>query len=119
MAKDDFGKLLRDVRRKAGKTLEDVADHLAVSIPYVSDVERGNRAPFAPEKIRSLASYLEVDAASLLVTAARCRGAYELNPERSVRHREVGAGLMRGWDELPPKALDEIDEIVQRYRGSK
>ncbi|WP_437982910.1 helix-turn-helix domain-containing protein [Sorangium sp. So ce117] len=110
-----FGTLLRDLRRKAGKTLEDVAQTLEVSIPYVSDVERGNRAPFSPGKIYAVASLLKVDPERLLVAAAESRGAFELDPKKSQLHREVGAALMRGWSELTDAELEKIRAIVGRH----
>lgn len=37
------GLVLRSIREKAGVSLRDMADHLAVSLPYMSDLELGRR----------------------------------------------------------------------------
>ena len=44
-----FGDLLRKLRRKANRTLGDVARVLGFSVVYMSDVERGNRKPLNAE----------------------------------------------------------------------
>ena len=66
-----FGDLLRNTRKKAGKSMLDVAQHLGVSVVFVSDVERGNRAPFTPDKILKVAELLEVDPEPLLQGCSR------------------------------------------------
>lgn len=34
---------IRDIRKENGITLKDLAEKVGVSIPYLSDIERGNR----------------------------------------------------------------------------
>lgn len=38
-----LGKVLRDERHRQGRTLADVAETAAVSLPYLSEVERGRK----------------------------------------------------------------------------
>jgi transcriptional regulator with XRE-family HTH domain len=113
-----FGTLLREERRRNKQTLGNVARQLEISIPYVSDVERGNRAPFAPERIIVLAEFLNTDAGALLVAAAESRGAFELDAKQSRMHQEVGAALMRGWTDLSEEDLESIAGILQKRKGS-
>ena len=109
-----FGPRLREARRSAGKTLEDVASHLGVSIPYVSDIERGNRAPLSNAKISVVAAFLGTDAEDLICAAAESRGSFDLDPLQSPMHRETGAVLMRGWSELSGEDLENIRAIVNK-----
>jgi transcriptional regulator with XRE-family HTH domain len=114
---ETFGEMMRNLRLKAGKTMGDMARYLSVSVTYVSDVERGTRAPLTPEKILKVADYLNVDSKPLLATAARSRGAFELNVNvaTSPKAMEVGALLMRGWSDLSEDELEQIKAII----GSK
>ena len=101
----------------------EVARHLGVSVTYVSDVERGVRTPFTPERIMQFARFLEIPATRterLLREAAACRGAFELGIEGAgigPKHQEVGAALMRGWSSLSDKDLERIEDILAgRYK---
>ena len=40
-----IGAVLRDVRTEQGRTLREVADRARVSMPYLSEVERGRKEP--------------------------------------------------------------------------
>lgn len=40
-----IGAVLREVRRRQGRTLRDVAEAAGVSLPYLSEVERGTKEP--------------------------------------------------------------------------
>lgn len=111
----DFGDMLRDQRKRAQKSMGDLARHLGVSVTYVSDVELGRRAPFAPERIISTGAYLGVDPAPLLAAAAKMKGAIELiAANASLRQLAVGAGLMRHWTELSDEQLAEIEKVLDR-----
>ena len=112
-----FGNLLRNTRKKAGKSILDVAQHLGVSVVFISDVERGNRAPFTSDKILKVAELLDVDPEPFLQAAAETRGSFELDATQvSSKARQVGAALMRGWTELNEKDLETIAQIVRRRR---
>jgi transcriptional regulator with XRE-family HTH domain len=53
--KKPFGRLLRELRIEAGRSIGEVARHLDVSTVYISDVERSVRAPLTAERIRQVA----------------------------------------------------------------
>jgi transcriptional regulator with XRE-family HTH domain len=74
-----FGKALREARKLQGKSLRAVAAKLGISAPYLSDVERGNRAPLKPERIKKVAAVLNTDVSQLqaLADLARCPGCVE------------------------------------------
>lgn len=98
---DRFGDLLRKARRKADKTLGDLAGLLGVSVVFLSDVERGNRKPLSNERIVKIAAFLRTDPAEMMEAADRDRGfiEYDIRKARPLEADVVGglvAGLARG-----------------------
>ena len=65
-----FGDELRRERHEQGRTLADVADDAAVSLPYLSEVERGVKDP-SSEVIGAIADALELPVPELLERVAR------------------------------------------------
>lgn len=120
-----FGELLRASREEAGVSMGTLARHLRVSVPYLSDVERGNRPPLVSQRILEAASFLAVDSEPLFTAAAEDKGCYELNAAQvTPRGREVGASLMRGWPsytdsefEKIQRLLDDLDQMERLRRG--
>lgn len=109
----DFGTLLRDLREQAGVGLGSLARALDISAPYLSDVERGYRAPFNRDRIMEIAKILEVNPTGLLQAAATSRGFFELPVTASPAAQTVGAALMRGWPSLQDDELEMIQKIVE------
>jgi transcriptional regulator with XRE-family HTH domain len=96
-----FGDLLRKERRKADKTLGDIARLLGVSAVFLSDVERGNRKPLNNDRILKIARFLEGNPLPLMEAADRERGfiEYDIRKARPLEADVVGglvAGLARG-----------------------
>jgi transcriptional regulator with XRE-family HTH domain len=58
-----LGKLLREARQQREKVLSEVAKSAGVSVPYLSDLERGKRA-ISPKRLDKLAKVLELDSDS-------------------------------------------------------
>lgn len=109
-----FGDLLRQVREDARVSMGTLARHLGISVPYLSDVERGNRLPFNNERIRNIAVFLKVDPVPLLTAAARSRGFFELTASSiSPTAERVGAALLRGWPTLSDDKLNQIASILE------
>lgn len=114
-----FGDLLRAARKRSGKSMRDLARHLGVSIVFISDVERGNRAPLKPERIMSATEFLGVNPEPFLLAAAKSKGSFELDATGvSGKARQVGAALMRGWTNLGEGDLEKIARIVRRRGGA-
>lgn len=112
--KTTFGKLLRQLREDAKVSMGALARHLGVSVAYLSDVERSNRAPLTHDRICRAAEFLTVKAEPLLEAAAESRGFYELPAvELSPAGREVGATLMRGWPTYTDKEFEKIARLLQ------
>ena len=64
-----LGEVLRDERHRQGRTLADVADRAAVSLPYLSEVERG-RKEVSSELLGSICRALELPLADALERSA-------------------------------------------------
>ena len=110
-----FGKLLRKRREEANKTMGDLADFLGLSVPYLSDVERGRRAPFHPDRLHKISQFLKIDFDELYEAALKSREAFELDAVNvTSQAREVGAALMRGWADLTPEQLQKIAKVIEK-----
>ncbi len=110
-----FGEALRKARNRANKTLGDVADRLGVSAAFLSDVERGNRQPLAPDKIQVVAGFLEADYTVLAAAAAMDRSEIRVSTQGMSRQRvAAGALMMRGLHDLDDDQLAEIAKQVEQ-----
>lgn len=55
-----FGVLLTQLREKHDVTLRELARKIEVSAPFLSDVEKGRKAPLTPEKLEKVAVALNL-----------------------------------------------------------
>lgn len=67
--RDVIGEVLRDERLRQERTLADVADDAAVSLPYLSEVERG-RKEVSSDLLDAIVRSLGIDLADVLERAA-------------------------------------------------
>ncbi len=109
----EFGHKFRRWRKEAGLTMGDVARKLDLSIPYISDIERGNRPPPRVEILERAAKALGQDPFDVIIAAEQSRGRYELSATPTPKHREVGASLLRSWEDLSPEKLEEIERVLK------
>ncbi len=65
-----LGEVLREERLRQERTLRDVATEAAVSLPYLSEIERG-RKEVSSEVLRSVCDALELPLTDLLDRSAR------------------------------------------------
>ena len=112
---NEFGALLRKLRRAADKTLGEIAKVAGVSIVYLSDVERGNRSPFSTDRILNIAGELKTDPLPLIEAADRDRGVIEYDlktaaPLQAGVVSDLVAGLQRGG--VTDEQLLKIQEIL-------
>lgn len=56
-----YGKELRRLREREGKSLRELSRELDISPTYVSDVERGFRSPFEDDVTVRIIDFLEID----------------------------------------------------------
>lgn len=74
-----IGEVLREERHRQQRTLVDVADRAAVSVPYLSEVERG-RKEVSSDVLDAVVRALDVELADVLERSAR-----RLRPEGTRR----------------------------------
>ena len=116
----EFGRKFRRWRKEAGLTMGAVARELNLSIPYISDIERGSRPPPRAEILKKAARALGQDPFDVVIAAAQSRGGYELSSTPTPKHQEVGASLLRSWEDLSPEKLEEIERVLKgEERGTE
>jgi transcriptional regulator with XRE-family HTH domain len=93
-----LGQILRHARREQGRTLADVARAARVSMPYLSELERG-RKEASSEVLAAVCEALRIELSDLLAEAGRHladeRARRALIEERARRRRERTGELPR------------------------
>ncbi|UAW08028.1 hypothetical protein [Myxococcus phage Mx4 ts27htf-1hrm-1] len=108
-----FGMVLSNARERAGRSMADVARFLGVSVQYVSDVERGRRAPMVRRKLLDVARFLDVEPWRFLRAAAVWTGEVGLPVSVTDPRRDaVAAALAVKWEALPADAVERIAKEV-------
>ena len=106
------GDVLRRIRLDQGRTLADVAGEARVSMPYLSELERG-RKEASSEILAAICAALDIDLSDLLAEARRDLVQGPPAPVinlGSARHH--GAGLDRSGSRGPtPDALGGSDAV--------
>ena len=109
----EFARTLRYYRKQAGKSMGDVARHLGVSRPYVSEVERGSRGPFTQERIRSVSRLLGISAHILLDAAAEVDGYWRLPVMGVPEQDRLASFFATTWRALPLHQVREILAVIE------
>lgn len=109
-----YGELLRKIRIERGRRQKDVAEAVTCTVAYVSDIERGTRAPFCDEDVLKVAEYLETDAQVMLDAAHRSRNRFVLDgKDLSPDKRELAARLVDAWDTMDDDTAREIIAVIE------
>jgi transcriptional regulator with XRE-family HTH domain len=106
-----FGERVRALRLKGGLTQQQLADHLAVSVSYVSKVENEKLhfGDYPSEKfIRKLAEALDADEDELLMLTDRVPNVIR----KRVRERPEAFRLLAALDD---PALDKLLEVMRPH----
>ncbi len=85
-ARHAIGDVLRDERTAQERTLADVADEAAVSLPYLSEIERG-RKEVSSDLLESVCDALQVEVGDVLERAGRRLRADSLRADARLRAR--------------------------------
>jgi transcriptional regulator with XRE-family HTH domain len=80
LIRDALGEVLRRVRLQRAKTLQQLSDECQVSLPYLSEIERG-RKEVSSEVLATICRSLDVPITSVLYEASEL---LELNSVRPV-----------------------------------
>jgi transcriptional regulator with XRE-family HTH domain len=91
-----IGDVLRRTRRAQGRTLADVAEQAKVSLPYLSELERGLKEG-SSEVLAAICDALDIELSHLLVQAGR-----DLFQEAARRERVVRLDAIRTRRAEPP-----------------
>jgi transcriptional regulator with XRE-family HTH domain len=102
-----FGEVLRRIRLEQGRTLADVASAARVSMPYLSELERG-RKEASSEVLAAICAALDIDLSDLLAEARKELMIVEAQRAPVIRLDRAGydrAGYDRaGYDRPTPGA---------------
>ena len=72
--KDTLGKNIKIIRARRGLSQADLSEKADISIPFLSNIERGIKYP-QPEMLSKIANALDVEVNSLFITTLEsCRG---------------------------------------------
>ena len=106
----NFGDAVRGARNERGISLTNLAKGLGVTKVYVSDVERGRRAPFNLIRIRQVSEILGCDPFHLYVLAVRSRGHVTLpTSDVSEEQSRFAAELSYRWGDF---SNDELSRLI-------
>lgn len=111
-----FGRFIREKRSEQGLSLNDVAEKIGVSVAYVSDVERGQRAPFDPIRFEGLSEILGVSVVVLEEKALLTRGVL-LHVGERLEEQEAALALARNWGGLSSEILLQISRLLRFSSG--
>jgi transcriptional regulator with XRE-family HTH domain len=92
-----IGDVLRRTRRAQGRTLADVAQQATVSLPYLSELERGLKEG-SSEVLAAICGALDIELAGLLVQAGR-----DLFREAARREQVIRLDAIRTRRAEPPR----------------
>jgi transcriptional regulator with XRE-family HTH domain len=106
----EFGAAIRSARERSGMTLTELARQLGVTKVYVSDVERGRRAPFSRTRLEDVAAILGINPELLYVLSVRSRGHVVLpTDDISDDQNRLAAMLSYRWLEL---SNDDVNRLI-------
>ena len=110
-----LGTYIREQRRKSRLTLQKLSGAAGVSIPYLSQVERGLRRPSA-EMLQAIAKGLRISAQTLYVQA----GILDEKPEPDVHTAVMGdPGLTERQKQALLSVYDSFRQETERRRAKR
>lgn len=113
MNESSFGDILHQLREKKDVTLRELARKIEVSAPFLSDVEKGRRAPLTAERLEAVVRALNLDKdeeRKLYDAAGKQRNTIAPDlPDYIMGHEYVSAALRTARD------LDAGEEEWQKF----
>jgi transcriptional regulator with XRE-family HTH domain len=100
------GDVLRRTRREQGRTLADVARAARVSMPYLSEVERG-RKEASSEVLAAICESLGIDLSDLLA------GVWRDLAELRTRHARFERAARTAEPAQPVQRAEQADRVIQ------
>lgn len=119
-----FGELLRDLREKCGIRKAELARRLSVTLPYITNVEKGKQKPPTMDRIEQIAQALSLskaDKETLLQAAAEERIPQK---EKNLLQRSEFAGikesrsdyLLKGIQKIPVLSWDTAEQFAENKK---
>ncbi|BAQ66501.1 helix-turn-helix domain-containing protein [Geminocystis sp. NIES-3709] len=105
----DFGKLIKEARKKRGYSQRKLAQALEVDYTYLSKWENNRGAP-KEELIRQLARYLELDEDELIFLAGRIPSEDEQLMKQHYQNMPLLFRRMRENPEFAAKIFQQVQE---------
>jgi len=111
----NFGQLLKEARKRSGKTLKEVGQAAGISLSYVSDLEQRRRKAPAEEVIWKIENFLGITNGSLR-KAARDENDLQIEVRTIFRKRpELNMQLLRASDYYSEEELTVmINEMLTK-----
>lgn len=122
----ELGTFIRNQRKGARLSLKAVSTVAGVSIPYLSQIERGLRKPSA-EILQAIAKGLRISAETLYVQAGFLEdrpvtdvvGAVMSDPTLTERHKQALVEIYRAFREEADRASADVDQGSQPARAKQ
>ena len=110
----EYGKLLRVSRKKAGLSLAEVARMMKISAAYLSDIERGRRAPLYYDATVELAGHLGIDPDQLLIAMVRQSGIRTSMDNASDERLRLLVAVFGSLNSLTDEQAARFIELIER-----
>lgn len=95
LLRDVLGRVIRQARQQQRRTLADVAEVAGVSVPYLSEIERGRKEP-SSEMLGAVCRALDLDLVDLLSGGYIELIGRRVEAPRVLRGRAIGRSTGRG-----------------------
>jgi transcriptional regulator with XRE-family HTH domain len=104
------------LREEKGVKLRELSKQLDVSLPYLSDVERGERDPLSNSRILRVALFLNVDPMPLLAVATKERERVVLDvPKGDDLRIQAAMMLSLWWPEASAEMLGKLQDLIRAH----
>ncbi len=113
-----FGHLLRESRKKSGKSISQVCGEVGISKPYLMDLESGRQVTHRLPMLITLANVVHVDSALLILASIQQTGRFTLKLSeediKNPRKLRILVRIMEKWDDLTEDQLQDLINILKR-----
>lgn len=106
---NEFGDALKEARIKARKKLRETAEHIGLSIGYLSDIEQGRKSPPDLETVRKLQDFLRFEGDKLVTLASEAR---TKRPAEIVQHIQKRPRLTDLFMRAKNMSDEELEKLI-------
>lgn len=118
-AHSEFAQEVRRARKDQKLTLADLAELTGISVPYLSELERGNKQPPLGEQLTKLARALRIDLDKLAAYAVSARRSVEIDIQGASPAKVELASLLARRVEEGGLSDEEAKAIIERIDGRR